>query len=61
MTREERKEYNRQWRLNHADYQREYQKAWAKRNPDKIKQYKQNSLRRRALRELMQERGAAAE
>lgn len=52
MTKEERKEYNRQWRKKHLNYykewyhknldlirkyQREYHRKWRKNNPDKFK------------------------
>ena len=36
---------------------REYQREWRKKNPDKVKEYNQRYWRRRALRELKEDKG----
>ena len=63
LAREKQREYLREWRKKNPDkvkeynkkqreYMREYMREWRKKNPDKVKEYNQRYWRRRAIREL---------
>lgn len=42
---EAKREYQKQWRSNHADYFKEYNKKWASNNPEKVRAYKRKWAR----------------